>query len=85
MVAVFEPCFVQHEEKGALIWQNALMAAALAPFLLLGAWQSVTLENLEKTRILERRQNRAMTWLIRGLTFSSTLTNPLPGGLLPAA
>lgn len=43
------------------------VAAALGPFLLLGAWQAATLQNIEKTRILERRQNRAMTWLIRGV------------------
>jgi ABC-2 type transport system permease protein len=49
-------------KTSAKLW----VAAALGPFLLLGAWQAVTLENLEKTRILERRQNRAMTWLIRG-------------------
>ncbi|MBA3975084.1 MAG: hypothetical protein C0504_12815 [Candidatus Solibacter sp.] len=49
-------------KTSAKLW----VAAALGPFLLLGAWQAVTMENLEKTRILERRQNRAMTWLIRG-------------------
>ena len=50
-------------KTSAKLW----VAAALAPFLLLGAWQAVTLENLEKTRILERRQNRAMAWLIRSV------------------
>lgn len=50
-------------KMSAKLW----VAAALGPFLLLGAWQAVTLENLEKTRILERRQNRAMTWLIRSV------------------
>lgn len=68
MVALFISVKLFRWEKedrlktAAKLW----VAAALAPFLLLGAWQAVTLENLEKTRILERRQNRAMTWLIRG-------------------
>ncbi len=48
-------------KPSAKLW----VAAALAPFLLLGTWQAVSRTNLEKTRILVRQQNRGVTWLIR--------------------
>ncbi len=48
-------------KASAKLW----VAAALAPFLLLGGWQAVSRTNLEKTRILTRQQNRGITWLIR--------------------
>jgi ABC-type multidrug transport system permease subunit len=48
-------------KPSAKLW----VAAALAPFLLLGGWQAASRTNLEKTRILVRQQNRGVTWLIR--------------------
>lgn len=49
-------------KASAKLW----VAAAMAPFILLGAWETTTRQNLEKTRILARQQNRGVTWLIRG-------------------
>ncbi len=54
----------EKEEKlkpKAKLW----VAAALAPFLLLGGWQAHTRTNLEKTKVLAREQRRSMSWLIR--------------------
>lgn len=48
-------------KPSAKLW----VAAALAPFLLLGGWQAASRTNLEKTRVLVRQQNRGVTWLIR--------------------
>jgi ABC-type multidrug transport system permease subunit len=41
------------------------VAAALLPFLLIGGWQAHSLENLRKTRIIDREQRRSLSWLIR--------------------
>lgn len=54
----------EKEEKlkpKAKLW----VAAALAPFLLLGGWQAHSRTNLEKTKVLAREQRRSMSWLIR--------------------
>jgi len=48
-------------KASAKLW----VAAALAPFILLGGWQAFSRTNLEKTRILARQQSRGVTWLIR--------------------
>jgi len=48
-------------KASAKLW----VAAALAPFLLLGSYQAVSRTNLEKTRILQRQQNRSVTWMVR--------------------
>lgn len=68
VVAIFISVKLFRWEKEERLKTSAKLwvAAALGPFLLLGGWQAMTRDNLEKTRILERRQNRAMTWLIRG-------------------
>jgi imidazolonepropionase-like amidohydrolase/ABC-type multidrug transport system permease subunit len=54
----------EKEEKlkpSAKLW----VAAALAPFLIAGAWQSWQGDNLRKTKILTREMQRAQTLLIR--------------------
>jgi ABC-type multidrug transport system permease subunit len=41
------------------------VAAALAPFVLAGAWQMKSRENIEHARALAREMRRSTTWLIR--------------------
>ncbi|MCL4796400.1 MAG: ABC transporter permease [Bryobacteraceae bacterium] len=48
-------------KPSAKLW----VAAALLPFLLIGGWQAYSLENLRKTRIIDREQRRSLSWLIR--------------------
>jgi hypothetical protein len=53
----------EKEEKlkpAAKLW----VVAALAPFVLAGAWQAKTRENLRETKILAREMTRNVTWLI---------------------
>ncbi len=50
-----------HLKPSAKLW----VAAALLPFLLIGGWQAYSLENLRKTRIIDREQRRSLSWLIR--------------------
>jgi len=54
----------EKEEKlkaSAKLW----LLAVLAPFLLIGAWQVRSQENLQKIKILEREMNRGRTMLIK--------------------
>jgi ABC-type multidrug transport system permease subunit len=54
----------EKEEKlkpAAKLW----VAAALAPFVLAGAWQMKSRENLREAKILSREMMRSVTWLIR--------------------
>jgi hypothetical protein len=44
---------------------KAWLAAVLTPFLLLGAWQAHSRENLAKVKTLAREMRRNHTWLIR--------------------
>ncbi|MBI5283423.1 MAG: ABC transporter permease [Candidatus Solibacter usitatus] len=48
-------------KPSAKLW----VLAVLAPFILMGAWQSHTKDNLRKTRILSREMRRNQNWLIR--------------------
>jgi ABC-2 type transport system permease protein len=55
----------EKEEKirnSAKLW----LAAVLTPFLILGAWQTHTKSNAEKTKMLQRQLSRSETFLIRG-------------------
>lgn len=44
---------------------KAWVAAALAPFLLIGGWEAYSLDNLRKTKIIDREQRRSLSWMIR--------------------
>jgi ABC-type multidrug transport system permease subunit len=48
-------------KPSAKLW----VVAALAPFVLMGAWQTHDRGNLRKTQILARQARRSETWLIR--------------------
>ncbi len=55
----------EKEEKlkpSAKLW----VLAVLAPFLLIGAWQSFSGTNLKKSEIIARGMRRNQTWLVRG-------------------
>ena len=54
----------EKEEKlkpSAKLW----VLAAMAPFLLIGAWQTQSRTNLAKTKQLTRQMRRSQTWLVR--------------------
>jgi len=48
-------------KPSAKLW----VAASLLPFLLIGGWQAYSLDNLRKTKIIDREQRRSLSWLIR--------------------
>src|SRR5262249_21703521 len=47
--------------SSAKLW----LAAVLAPFLLMGAWQAYAKTNISKQRVLARDLSRSRSWLIR--------------------
>lgn len=72
----------EKEEKlkpSAKLW----VAAVLAPFLVLGLWQTYSKTNLKKSEILARGMRREQTWLVRGARlFIGDGTVVESGGLL---
>jgi ABC-type multidrug transport system permease subunit len=72
----------EKEEKlkpAAKLW----VAAVLAPFLLLGLWQTYSKSNLRRAEILARGMRRDQTWLVRGARlFIGDGTVVESGGLL---
>ncbi|MCZ2080055.1 MAG: amidohydrolase family protein [Bryobacterales bacterium] len=63
-------------QRSSKLW----LAAILAPFLLLGAWQFYSRDNIVKARILERQMYRDRTWLIRNVRIFAG-----DGTVIPAA
>jgi imidazolonepropionase-like amidohydrolase/ABC-type multidrug transport system permease subunit len=71
----------EKEEKirtSAKLWIGAVML----PFVVLGAWQAHSLQNVEKTRILAREMARRGTYLIRGARIFVGDGSVIPSGAI---